>query len=299
MENKGYKVKTYKLNKLNVVGQGLFLPLEYLPDGKYFYDDDVTKILKIQRYEPKDPDAVDNKKKYSAFTKFMTRFNWYRKLTKQRSKSYPDFFRPSDETNIQNMPWVLKEPKYRDLKYYVTEKVDYQNALYWYEPKKGFFGREVFGICSRTVRKFKQDNSAWSKAAIALNIKNRLKNWYTVTGQPLAIRGELGYSKCQGNKYCLRGGEYRFWVFDAKDLNTGELLNFNDMVQVCMGLGLDTVPILDSNYTLPDTVEEVMKYCTGTSVIYPTLREGVVIRSYDQSVSFKARSPEFLLKWGE
>lgn len=63
--------------------------------------------------------------------------------------------------------------------------------------------------------------------------------------------------------------------------------------------GLKFVPIINDHYILPDTVNEVLEYATGRSAIGDTLREGLVIRSYDGSVSFKAVSPQFLLEYNE
>ena len=60
---------------------------------------------------------------------------------------------------------------------------------------------------------------------------------------------------------------------------------------------IPTVPIIDYNYILPDTVDEMLAYATGPDVLNPqVLREGVVIRSQDGQKSFKAVSPEYLVK---
>ena len=63
---------------------------------------------------------------------------------------------------------------------------------------------------------------------------------------------------------------------------------------------LPTVPVLDYFYTLPDTVEEILNDATGNSTINnKVLREGLVLRRKDEFgkiISFKAVSPEFLMK---
>jgi len=59
------------------------------------------------------------------------------------------------------------------------------------------------------------------------------------------------------------------------------------------------VPIVDTDYVMPDTVEEVLEYAHGESKLYPTLREGIVFRSYDGKYSFKAVDPLFLIKYDE
>ena len=57
------------------------------------------------------------------------------------------------------------------------------------------------------------------------------------------------------------------------------------------------VPIIERNYILPDTIDELLAYATGESVFDSGLREGFVFRSKDGSKSFKAVSNEFLLKY--
>ena len=47
------------------------------------------------------------------------------------------------------------------------------------------------------------------------------------------------------------------------------------------------------------SVAEVLEYATGKSQLYDTLREGIVFRSLDGKQSFKAVSPEFLIKHNE
>jgi hypothetical protein len=57
------------------------------------------------------------------------------------------------------------------------------------------------------------------------------------------------------------------------------------------------VPILESNFLLPNTIEEMLQYAEGKSALNPkTEREGVVVRSLDGTISFKAISNKFLLK---
>jgi hypothetical protein len=63
-------------------------------------------------------------------------------------------------------------------------------------------------------------------------------------------------------------------------------------------LELETVPIL-TNLTmkLPKTVDEMLLFADGKSMLNPEFdREGVVVRSMDNQISFKAISNKFLLK---
>ena len=58
-------------------------------------------------------------------------------------------------------------------------------------------------------------------------------------------------------------------------------------------------PLIDDNFTLLDTVNEMLDYATGKSKLYNTLKEGYVFRNYAKNISFKAVSPDFLIKHDE
>ena len=68
---------------------------------------------------------------------------------------------------------------------------------------------------------------------------------------------------------------------------------------ICENKGLNFVPIVEDHVILPDTVDEVLAYAHGKSMLADTLREGIVFRTRDGKQSFKAVDPEFLLKWSE
>ena len=62
--------------------------------------------------------------------------------------------------------------------------------------------------------------------------------------------------------------------------------------------GIPCVPILDTHYILPDTLDELREYVDSEkSVIDGGLREGIVFRSIDGTHSFKCVSPTYLLKY--
>jgi len=68
-------------------------------------------------------------------------------------------------------------------------------------------------------------------------------------------------------------------------------------------LGIKTVPIVNDNYSLPSSVDDLLKYAEGKSILNPLCeREGIVIRPKvemkykGQRLSFKAISNSYLLK---
>ena len=78
--------------------------------------------------------------------------------------------------------------------------------------------------------------------------------------------------------------------------NTGRW-NTIDMSKKLLEYGIPSVPIVDEHFILPDTVEELLNYATGESIIDGKMREGIVFRYKDGSKSFKAVSNEFLLTY--
>ena len=67
---------------------------------------------------------------------------------------------------------------------------------------------------------------------------------------------------------------------------------------LCESMDLNFVPLLGI-YTLPPTVDEVLKMAHGKSRLADINREGLVIRSLDGRDSFKAVDPLFLLEHDE
>ena len=61
--------------------------------------------------------------------------------------------------------------------------------------------------------------------------------------------------------------------------------------------GIPCVPIVDDNFILPDTVEELREWVQGETCLGHRLREGVVFRNPDGSTSFKCVDPEYLMKY--
>ena len=112
----------------------------------------------------------------------------------------------------------------------------------------------------------------------------------------IAIQGEVAGPAIQKNPYGLK--DIDFFVFNI--ITPEGRWSTKKMVEFCYRYGLSTVPVLDYNYELPNTVNGMLQYATNKSVINPNvLREGVVIRSQDGKQSFKAVSPEYLVKHGK
>jgi hypothetical protein len=88
-------------------------------------------------------------------------------------------------------------------------------------------------------------------------------------------------------------------VFNVFDIDKKRYFSRCEIVEFCNCVGLKYVPILNYNYKLPTTVQDMLEYAKGKSVLYNTEREGIVVRSYDQNISFKVINNDFLLKNGD
>ena len=303
MAERKYRVRTIKLRKQ--LSQGLVIPLsgintiqEQLEKPTYAVNslsdgDDITEGLGIVKWlTPEERSEISDsnnnaKKKHTWLDRHLTRFSWYRKMFKKKSKSFPEWISKTDEERIQNVPWVLQD---ETEDWYVSEKLEGQSGTYWYK-KKGFFTSE-FGVCSRTVRKFEHDMSNWSRVARQFEIKKNLKFISKVYGD-IAIQGEVIGEGIQGNIYNLKGLD--FYVFNVYNIKEKKYYPLDKAQTITRELGLKFVPVLAASMRLPKTVELCLEDADGTSILANTLREGKVYRKFDMSKSFKAVSNKYLL----
>ena len=191
--------------------------------------------------------------------------------------------------------------------YYITEKLDGSSATY-------YFRDGVFGVCSRNleladpgefvpgtvvgedgVERDRKENSFW-KVARELKIAEKLG----AVDENYAIQGELIGEGIQGNPYKIKGHTLR--VFNVFNIDKQEYLGLDEMREFLNKVNVDDsplelVPVIDEDYKLHETIEEILQYAEGKSVLYSGAeREGIVIRNKDKSISFKAISNKFLLK---
>lgn len=84
-------------------------------------------------------------------------------------------------------------------------------------------------------------------------------------------------------------------IFKIWDIDKSTYLPIEEMIALSLELGLKTVPILTNGYQLPETVEAALAYADGTSQLFETCREGLVLYAEnDPRVHFKIISNEFL-----
>ncbi|BAV06040.1 hypothetical protein FLA_2055 [Filimonas lacunae] len=262
-EQEGFRLKTIKLR--GQISQGLLLPVRVLGDYEYTLGENVAERLGIIKYEPPVPASL------AGLVKGL----------------FPSFMHKTDEERVQNLSEQYEE--YKKHTFYITEKLDGSSVTY-------YLNNGEFGVCSRNLELLEtEDNTLW-KVARVNDIENKLR----ATGRNLAIQGEMIGEGIQKNMYGLRGQTARF--FNVFDIDKYQYLPMEEFVPFIESLGLETVPVLDNSFTLPATIDELLTMADGASVLSPkgknAEREGLVIRSLDRKISFKAISNKFLLNEG-
>lgn len=311
LRDKNFRIKTMKI--AGVVSQGIVFPLSILGNQidplACEIGGDVTNILKIKKYEPEsaEPVALSSEPQMTPLIKKLMKhkcLRWIGRLLKNRMakknarlKKWPDFISKTDEPRVQNMPWVLDQK----IPFIATEKVDGQSGTFFLVKKPGLFHlfhRYEFGVCSRNYRLPKPDNSSYWTVAQKYHLEfvlNQLIKERYHDVDFIAIQGEIIGPGIQQNKY--KRTEYELYAFNLV-VPYGKIDSVRARAYLS-GLGVPFVPILDTEYRLPDTVDEMLAQATGESKLAPTLREGLVLRNYLKQISFKAVSNDFLLKWKE
>lgn len=296
LRSKNFRIKTMKM--AGVISQGICFPLSILPAGRSYQEgEDVTELIGVTQYEPTmDKERDDDNTPKKKYPRWVMRNKLLRRLIlgkkKGGSKAFPSFVHKTDETRIQNMPFILKDKQ----PYVATEKIDGQSGTFALVRHKHFLRRDTFEyiVCSRNYRLPKPDNSSYWSVSNYYNIEDILKDWIGKDDW-IAIQGECVGPGIQKNKYHL--DRYDLYVFNV--ITPNGRLGSVQAKKLCGMDGLNFVPILQTDYVLPDTVNEVLEYAHGKSALYDTLREGIVFRSQDGKHSFKAVDPLFLLKYDE
>lgn len=264
LDQEGFRLKTIRLR--GQISQGLILPLSLL-EGDYQEGDDVTDLLGITKYEQPIDAKIGGKIK----------------------GLFPSFIEKTDEERVQNL--TSKYGGYKDIPFYATEKLDGTSTTYYVKDGE-------FGVCSRNIElkepeKGETPSIQW-RIAQELGLKEKMIAFNKQTKQNIAIQGELiGYG-IQGNPYKLKNQQ--FYIFTAFDINNYKKLGFEEIKAYASIFELNSVPIVKEYRTLPE-IDDLIYSADGKSKLNPTVnREGLVLRTYDNKISFKVISNNYLLK---
>ena len=313
LKSKYYKVKTQKIR--GVYSQGLFMPLnafgDKLVDAKE--GDDVTELLGITYIV-----AADNKRKKSGpMTKdekwqaiaarhpMLRRKvpNWMKPLfflifeKDLHRKEWPSWVVKTDEERVQNLVY----DHLRGEKWIVTEKIDGSSATFTMKRRKPtLFDRSKydFYVCSRNVVFDMPVKNIYWEMAEKYHIETVMWDWLKTHPDVewLTFQGEVFGNGVQKRDYS--SGDRHLMIFNLIDSVKGRW-NTLDMGREIFNefRGMSPVPVLDKEFELPATCDELLQYAEGKSEIDDLPREGVVLRSMDGKRSFKAVSNSFLVKY--
>lgn len=320
LESKHYKIKTQKMCK--VYSQGLLLPLTSFPElADKQVGDDVTDILgvtySVEEDNVRKSKLVDPNAKYKAMSArhpkvFSNKF--IRKIMKHevgrrilyiifgrkkdKPRSFPthfEYIHKTDEERCENIPCVLgyKNPLI------VTEKLDGTSSTYILERiNKHKF---EFYVLSRNVRQANEnqktyhDHNIYWDMAFKYDIENKLREYLRENPdlKYICIQGE-SVGSVQGNPLKLKEDDLYVFNFIRSDIGR---LSSTEGKKIIEKMGMKFVPILDTNYHVPEDMEAFKEYATGKSAVNTNvLREGVVLRDPTNDFSFKNVSREYLLK---
>ena len=319
LEPKHFKIKTQKYFKGTVISQGLLMSFEDFGWEKdaYKLGDFLTQKLKVT-YAVEE----DNARKASSADKYKKMaqrhgklfshqpFRWLMRRTlgkkilflffgktSDKKTGWPAWVAKTDEERVENMPWIFdnKSP------FVATEKIDGTSTTF--TMKRGKFGKNDFYVCSRNVvfdkpdKNCFYDTNVYIEMAEKYDIEKILES--ILTDDPtldwVTLQGETYGAGIQKRDYGLK--EHRFAGFNFITSKEGRW----DSVRAAKFMAqynIPWVPILDENYILPDTIEELRAFSHSEgSRIDGVIKEGIVFRSQDGSISFKCVDPEFLMKY--
>ena len=290
-------------------------------DGKAHYPDDESRFL-TAALGVTYAEAGDNARKGAAADKYKKMaqrngklfshqpFRWLMKRTwgkkllflffgrkKDKKSGWPAWVTKTDEERIQNLPWILNDKT----PWIVTEKIDGTSTTFTMKRKR--FGKNEFYVCSRNVVYDKPDkpcyydSNCYLEMAEKYDIKSKLETLLKIYPQAewVTIQGETYGPGIQNRDYT--SPSHAFMAFNLIMSHTGRwnTVDMRDLLEY--SYGIPCVPIINTDYILPDTVEELLDYADGISTLDNKPREGFVFRDKDGVRSFKAVSNEYLIRY--
>lgn len=192
--------------------------------------------------------------------------------------NFPNFLQKTDEVRIQSQPDLLE--KLAGKEFYITTKLDGTSATYYM-----FEGK--FGVCSRNLELKDGNNIYWNMA--------RKYNLEKIIPDGICIQGEICGPGIQGNK--LKLNEPDLYIFNVRNIQGWDTKG-NNIGMILNSKELKFVPCEMSGDYFDFSLEYLLELAKGE---YPNggKKEGIVVRSYDETISFKVLNNDFLLENGE
>lgn len=298
MRARKFRVRTIRLR--GSYSQGIVFPLSILPEVRspYKEGEDVSTIIGVRKYNPEVEPIVEQKVPKNKLVKFLCRYKVFRNIflePKEKGGFPTHIIRKTDEERINSLSNLFEESFKGTTGWWCTEKAEGTSfsAFLTTKTNKIFkvFSRskKVFGICSRNMYLKTPYKCHYWDVANQYSIKEKLSK----VPYDVAIQGEIIGTGIQKNYYGISG--YELYLFTVKNLSENRYFSNEEVLKFCEEYGFKMVPTVDSNYTIPETIQELVEFSKGKSKINPKLlREGIVLRK--DSHSFKVINPEYLLK---
>ncbi len=282
-----FRIKTIKLR--GELSQGLLLPL---PEGRFKEGQDLTDLLEIKKYEKETSQSINEPKPKS-------KLGWVVWKIKKKLYKYAPFLRKNgstpfptelvsitDEPRIQNMPRVLED--YKGQQFILRYKLD-GSSITLINHK--FLWWTFLRICSRR-QELHDKNNEWAKAVKFTNFKKHINKLVKHFNTPnIIVQGEM-IGKYNGNHHNLIQPQIRLFNIFVN----GVALNPVEFNKVTLELQIPTCPF-HSVVTLEHSLEQVLEMSKIPDALNPNVpAEGLVWRSLDGKVSFKAINNDYLLK---
>lgn len=245
--------------------------------------------------------------KENKIVRWLFKKTWGKKLLfiflgkKRDGRNWPAWVKKTDEERIENLPFMFenKEP------WVATEKIDGTSTTFTMRRKS--FSKNEFYICSRNVVFDKPEKECFYETNVYIEIAEKY-HVKEVLREILNNHKDLDFVTLQGETYGagIQKREYSIADHDFMAFNLifgykdGKVERFNPiiMTRILSNYNIPCVPILDENYILPDTLEELRAFVDSEgSKLDGEIKEGIVFRSLDGERSFKCVSPEFLIKY--
>ena len=249
------------------------------------------------------------KKKWA---RWMMKRTWGKKVMffffgkKKDKRTWPAWVKKTDEERVQNMPWVFEAADWHDARWIATEKIDGTSTTFTMKR----LGKRKFDfyVCSRNVcfdtpekeDKCFYESNVYTEMAQKYDVMHVLTEMITENEDFdfVTLQGETYGEGIQKRDYSLKGHDFMAFnlIYGYKD-GTVKRLNPVEMTLTLNEYRIPCVPIVNADFKMPATCDELLAIATDKSMVDGKEREGLVFRDTNGERSFKAVSNEFLAKY--
>ncbi len=261
----GYRLRTQRFR--GQISQGLALPIDILPEGRWEIGTDVSELLGVRKW-------VVSERATSGGTII---------------GGLPPEVPKTDETRVQAEPDLIGE--FAGLPFYITTKMDGTSvSMYRVDGK--------FGICGHNYELADDGKCSFWKWAHEHEVEERLAS---AGLDDIVFQGEFCAPGIQANPLGLKRPEW--YVFTVRDVREGRRLGLDEMVRVCDKARFAMVPLEERGDSLPyRSVEALLARARG-SYSNGRTKEGIVVRPQEPvysprigaSLSMKVINNDYLL----